>query len=110
MGIMDYSLLLGIHLIEMGKSKTQFRRASMLNIKPLLENSNVNLNNLNNDNNANNNNELDHFEAFENVDLKKSIFNRDDGGIKSSDEFDEKTNEIYYMGIIDILQPYNLGN
>ncbi len=36
-----------------------------------------------------------------------SIFRANDGGFVSTDEFGEERDEIYYLGIIDILQPYN---
>lgn len=34
MGIMDYSLLLGIHLVDRGMPKTRLRRSSMMQTKP----------------------------------------------------------------------------
>ncbi|KAJ5074579.1 phosphatidylinositol 5-phosphate 4-kinase isoform a [Anaeramoeba ignava] len=38
----------------------------------------------------------------------KCMFQADLGGFRGSDENDMPLNEIYYLGIIDILQPYNL--
>jgi len=37
-----------------------------------------------------------------------SVFRADDGGFRSSDAKDQPMNLVYYMGIIDVLQPYNL--
>jgi len=36
------------------------------------------------------------------------VFTQDQGGIQSTDEDDNPTDYIYFMGIIDILQPFNL--
>jgi 1-phosphatidylinositol-4-phosphate 5-kinase len=37
----------------------------------------------------------------------ESVFRVDRGGLASTDDFDEEQGEIYFMAIIDILQPYN---
>ncbi len=37
MGIMDYSLLLGIHLVDRGMPKTRLRRSSIMQVKPQLD-------------------------------------------------------------------------
>jgi len=37
-----------------------------------------------------------------------SIFTHDWGGILATNEFNHPLNTIYFMGIIDILQPYNM--
>lgn len=39
---------------------------------------------------------------------KLSVFRTDDGGFRSSDGKDRAMGLVYYMGIIDVLQPYNL--
>ncbi|KAJ1924578.1 Phosphatidylinositol-4-phosphate 5-kinase [Tieghemiomyces parasiticus] len=39
--------------------------------------------------------------------LRNSLFYRDSGGFLATDESDRPTNKIYYMGVIDILTPYN---
>ncbi|CAG8592439.1 2293_t:CDS:2 [Funneliformis mosseae] len=38
---------------------------------------------------------------------RKCIFNMDDGGFAGTDEQNNPTNYIYYLGVIDILTPYN---
>jgi 1-phosphatidylinositol-4-phosphate 5-kinase len=38
---------------------------------------------------------------------EQSIFYKDAGGIRGSDELDQPNDVVYYMGIIDILTPYN---
>eukprot|EP00834_Sanchytrium_tribonematis_P007372 NODE_656_length_4979_cov_1.014754.p5 type:complete len:177 gc:universal NODE_656_length_4979_cov_1.014754:187-717(+) len=38
---------------------------------------------------------------------KYCVFYMDDGGYRSTDEGDELTQELYFIGIIDILTPYN---
>lgn len=37
-----------------------------------------------------------------------TAFTQDQGGIQSTDDENNPWDEIYFMGIIDILQPYNL--
>ncbi|RKP34136.1 hypothetical protein BJ085DRAFT_27831 [Dimargaris cristalligena] len=39
--------------------------------------------------------------------LRNCIFYQDSGGFLATDENDRPTNKIYYMGVIDILTPYN---
>jgi len=36
------------------------------------------------------------------------VFQQDEGGFASTNNNNEETNELYFMGIIDILQPYDL--
>ncbi|OBZ86485.1 Phosphatidylinositol 4-phosphate 5-kinase its3 [Choanephora cucurbitarum] len=38
---------------------------------------------------------------------KYCIFYSEDGGFKSTDEFDDSTDKVYFLGVIDILTPYN---
>ncbi len=157
MGIMDYSLLLGIHFAEKGMPKTSRRRTSLFGLaKPQLDTSmpgsgnaslangsresssnlapNVVLANVsredagNNNNNSNNTEDDDDSsakgkgEAAESSKKKqalfaqhspefhgKTFFVRDDGGMRATDELDQPLSEVYYMGIIDILQPYNMS-
>ncbi|KAJ1940853.1 Phosphatidylinositol-4-phosphate 5-kinase [Linderina pennispora] len=40
--------------------------------------------------------------------LRHSVFYREDGGILSTSERDEPAQLIYYLGVIDILTPYNM--
>ncbi|KAJ2175059.1 Phosphatidylinositol-4-phosphate 5-kinase, partial [Coemansia sp. RSA 551] len=40
--------------------------------------------------------------------LRYSMFYREDGGILSSDQNDNPAQLIYYLGVIDILTPYNM--
>lgn len=35
------------------------------------------------------------------------IFYQDEGGIRATDQYDHNENKIYYLGVIDILTPYN---
>lgn len=37
-----------------------------------------------------------------------TVFTQDQGGIQSTDEEDQGTDYIYFLGIIDILQPFNM--
>ncbi|KAJ2383707.1 Phosphatidylinositol-4-phosphate 5-kinase, partial [Coemansia sp. RSA 2611] len=39
--------------------------------------------------------------------LRYSMFYREDGGILSTDRHDNPAQLIYYLGVIDILTPYN---
>ena len=50
-------------------------------------------------------------EAFSNeisITKSPSIFKGETGGFRSTDENDIPLDTIYYVGIIDILQPYNI--
>ena len=129
-GAIDYSLLIGIHNINkelknqnfisndninnVNENNTHFIKIENLNNK---NNNNCEINNINN----NNSNSIDNKIFYEENDLiddnndissiedinkkeneKSSFFDFDDGGIKSINN-----NEIYFLGIIDILTEYN---
>lgn len=38
---------------------------------------------------------------------KYCIFYAEDGGFRSTNEMDETTDKVYFIGVIDILTPYN---
>lgn len=38
-----------------------------------------------------------------------TVFTKDHGGFRATNENNEPLPEIYFMGIIDILQPYNIS-
>jgi 1-phosphatidylinositol-4-phosphate 5-kinase len=38
---------------------------------------------------------------------KYFVFYQDEGGIRATDEYDRNEKKIYYLGVIDILTPYN---
>lgn len=40
-------------------------------------------------------------------DRQHFIFYQDEGGLRATDENNEELNTIYYLGVIDILTPYN---
>ncbi len=145
MGIMDYSLLLGIHLVERGMPKTRRRRTTLLSsAKPTLDVSAPGIGGsgtvaTEGEGAHNNNAKVDsviEYEEDEDSSAKGkgeaearagggarqqqqqqqqqhkgpplSFFVRDEGGFRATDEDDTPLPEVYYMGIIDILQPYNL--
>lgn len=105
MKIMDYSLLIGVHKEEpQGRRRQRPRslsirsavdrkkdrtRAASMRLEPL----NLDLDNL----------DLDHIPQEKTV----SVFQRDEGGWGSLYSIEEGSREIYYLGIIDILTPYN---
>ena len=41
-------------------------------------------------------------------DRQQLIFYQDEGGFRATDEQNRPTDTIYYLGVIDILTPYNL--
>ncbi|KAJ3438322.1 phosphatidylinositol-4-phosphate 5-kinase [Anaeramoeba flamelloides] len=103
--IMDYSLLLGIHHLD---EKDENNESSYNRSK----NNNNNNNNSNSNNKSNNNNnKLKKKESvLQFLDFKRiSDFKRAKGGIRSvGDEQNRKKSCIYYFGIIDCLQVYNV--
>ncbi|AAS54395.1 AGL096Wp [Eremothecium gossypii ATCC 10895] len=99
LNIMDYSLLLGIHDINLAAANSEDIHAmipessakhALTSAFPANSNSNININNV--ITNASNN----HF------------FQRDEGGIRASDAENKDLNIIYYIGIIDCLTNYSL--
>jgi len=114
MGVMDYSLLLGIH--QRNKGNSENIRMKLLStfaavLATVKTKSNINRKSsvferrmtylpdddeeVEEDNN-NNNSKYDY-----------SVFNKDDGGFISTDENNNIQNEAYYMGIIDYLAPWD---
>lgn len=85
--IMDYSLLLGIH-------------------KPFYEEKDVEIVEVQDDDAYVSDDETLDDAVFEPEAL--TIFTQDAGGFGATDEQNQPVAEIYFMGIIDILQPYNL--
>jgi len=87
-GIMDYSLLLGIHKITIteepiGEAGDVIHASPSYSVQES-EQENMRM-------------------------LFNSVFTRDEGGFGATDEDNNPIAELYYMGIIDILQPYSLG-
>jgi 1-phosphatidylinositol-4-phosphate 5-kinase len=138
MGIMDYSLLLGIHLVERGMPKTRKRRTTLLSsLKPSLDVSAPGIGAaqsgaIESEGAHNNNARVESVIEYDDDDdssakgkgeaegrlpahphhvkgARPSFFVRDDGGFRATDDDDAPLPEVYYMGIIDILQPYNLS-
>lgn len=122
---MDYSLLVGIHSRDRGNPKTRMRRSTISLVKPQLDVSAGS--GMEGGGNNNNNSVIETAvssavaSGFESdiesmspspaVDKNRicSIFEKDDGGFCSTDEDNSPLSEVYYMGIIDILQPYNFS-
>jgi len=108
-GIMDYSLLLGVHSetlahkrrkererqrLERDRQKMELRAtAALANEGSASESSSED----------ESDEEDDEFVMFG----RPTFFTQHHGGIRATDEQDQPLSVIYFMGIIDILQPYN---
>eukprot|EP01102_Stenamoeba_stenopodia_P009426 TRINITY_DN2776_c0_g1_i1.p1 TRINITY_DN2776_c0_g1~~TRINITY_DN2776_c0_g1_i1.p1 ORF type:complete len:698 (+),score=192.80 TRINITY_DN2776_c0_g1_i1:263-2356(+) len=80
--IMDYSLLLGIHIVN--KDEPEEVDSDMVMHEDLDE-------------------VVPRF-----VPQQTTVFTQDAGGYGATDEHNQPVGEVYFMGIIDILQPYNM--
>ena len=90
MKIMDYSLLIGVH----GRDPLQVPGYIPPDINHYNEETNVG--------------KTHHTKGEKEVKIPLSLFKRDDGGFWGMNDDGTLNNEIYYIGIIDILQQYNL--
>ena len=90
MKIMDYSLLIGVH----GRDPFQVPGYIPPDINHYNEETNVG--------------KTHHTKGEKEVKIPLSLFKRDDGGFWGMNDDGTLNNEIYYIGIIDILQQYNL--
>ncbi|ORX77935.1 SAICAR synthase-like protein [Anaeromyces robustus] len=107
MGVMDYSLLVGIHLRNKGNSEN-IRMKLLATFAAVLATVKTK--------DSNNRSSVferrmtylpDDDEMEEEKKMELSIFNNDDGGFISTDEYNRIQNEAYYMGIIDYLSPWD---
>ncbi|CAO3629424.1 unnamed protein product [Cunninghamella blakesleeana] len=110
LNIMDYSLLVGIHELDKGndecyyehrlqlveshglekKTKSDKRKTVKYTTSPIPLGSNSQISNSTSE------------------ERRHCIFYADDGGYQSTDNIDRYTNILYFIGIIDILTPYNI--
>jgi len=111
MGVMDYSLLVGIHLRNKGNSENI--RMKLLSTFAAVLATVKSKNNINRkgsvfERRATYLPDSDD-EAIINAakKIEYSVFNQDEGGFISTDEHNNIQNEAYYMGIIDYLSPWD---
>jgi len=106
MGVMDYSLLVGIHLRNKGNSEN-IRMKLLATFAAVL--ATVKTKNTLNKKSSVFERRITDLPDDEIIEKKdESIFNRDEGGFISTDENNNIQNEAYYMGIIDYLAPWDL--
>jgi len=113
MGVMDYSLLVGIHLRNKGNSENiRMKLLSTFAAVLATVRSKSNLNKRRSSvferriTNLPDDDELEDDDKLKNK-VEYSIFNNEDGGFLSTDENNKIQNEAYYMGIIDYLAPWD---
>jgi len=101
MKIMDYSLLLGIHYRDRTNSakKKNSLSVAVASATPEIQKKRFSITKVTGDS-------LPPFPVK--IERMDCIFQRDESGFASTNNNNEETNELYFMGIIDILQPYDL--
>ena len=124
--IMDYSLLVGVHDLKRSEKVDRTRSLSMVYLPKTEEEGFTPASGFNGDSDSDwsSGSELEEFKQYALffLSLTRTLtltlalshryhvtnFTRDQGGYQSTDQNNNPCNEIYFMGIIDILQPYNL--
>jgi len=107
MGVMDYSLLVGIHLRNKGNSEN-IRMKLLATFAAVL--ATVKTKNSINRRSSVFERRMTYLPDDDEIETEKkdeSIFNNEDGGFISTDENNVIQNEAYYMGIIDYLAPWD---
>ncbi|KZV89215.1 SAICAR synthase-like protein [Exidia glandulosa HHB12029] len=124
MNVMDYSLLIGIHNVQRG-NRDNIRRNTLRVFQPvdfserpmpmrrkmsLLKSQQAEAKALRRAMRQSDPRELTDREsdpAAALADRQHLVFYQDEGGMRATDEANEPMHQIYYLGIIDILTPYN---
>eukprot|EP01087_Luapelamoeba_hula_P013485 TRINITY_DN3849_c1_g1_i4.p1 TRINITY_DN3849_c1_g1~~TRINITY_DN3849_c1_g1_i4.p1 ORF type:complete len:843 (+),score=226.72 TRINITY_DN3849_c1_g1_i4:265-2793(+) len=101
--IMDYSLLIGIHDLKRAQKVDRRRSLSMVYIPKADEDFGAASTGFNDDSDSELGDQSDEYKQYH-----ITAFTRDQGGFRSTDEDNNPCDEIYFLGIIDILQPYNM--
>ncbi|CAM0142688.1 unnamed protein product [Umbelopsis sp. WA50703] len=118
LNIMDYSLLIGVHDLIRG-NKDNIRDSTLQTFQPDTKTAERNASIMKRRQSKaqvvrkairdTEPNKIDLSElSTEKEDRSNLAFYADDGGFRSTDENDQPTGQLYFMGIIDILTPYDM--
>ncbi|KAI9632132.1 1-phosphatidylinositol-4-phosphate 5-kinase [Dioszegia hungarica] len=102
-GVMDYSLLVGIHNMERG-NKDNLRENQLSVFHPEMYTSTKDMRK------AVKRSDPQNFDVTKlplEVDRNHFLFYQDEGGMQATDEANQAMDAIYYLGVIDICTPYN---